>query len=103
MLEANAVERVGKLDVDAEIVGIELELVAGLERCVFRDSQRQRRDRAIEGELPVSIGVGPHVKAYRSARVFSLNCLGHSRHVFLQTAAWDSKAVPRRFDDILAA
>ena len=40
MLEANAVERVGKLDVDAEIVGIELELVAGLERCVFRDSQR---------------------------------------------------------------
>ena len=57
MLEAYPLQRVGKLDVDAEVVGIELELVAGIQAAVLVDVQRQRRDRAVERELPVRVAV----------------------------------------------
>src|SRR5687768_9034199 len=58
MLEADAVQRVGELDVDAEVVAVELELVAGVERLVLGDVEREGRDRAVEGELPVVVAVG---------------------------------------------
>ena len=35
MLEAQALHGIGQLDVDAEIVGIELQLVAGLEPAIL--------------------------------------------------------------------
>ena len=44
MLEADALNRVGQLDVDAEIVGIELQPVVGREAGVFLHVHRQRRD-----------------------------------------------------------
>ena len=37
VLEADALERVGELDVDAEVVGIELERVAGADAAVLGD------------------------------------------------------------------
>ena len=46
MLEADALQRVVQLDVDAEVVGIELELVAGPDAAVLVDVHRERRDRA---------------------------------------------------------
>ena len=63
MLEAKALDRVGELDVDAEVVGIELELVVGREAGVFADVHRQRGDRAVEGQLPVVVAVGGGVKS----------------------------------------
>ena len=57
MLEADPLQRVGELDVDAEVVRIELELVAGIEAAILVDVQRQRRDRAVERELPVRVAV----------------------------------------------
>ena len=60
VLEADALQRVVQLDVDAQVVAVELELVAGAEAAVFVDVHRQRGDRAVEAELPVPVlrGVG---------------------------------------------
>ncbi len=49
MLEADALDRVVQLDVDAEVVGVELQLVAGTDARVLVDVERQRGDRAVEG------------------------------------------------------
>ena len=58
MLEADAVQRVGELDVDAQVVAVELELVARRERLVLGDVERERGDRALAGEFPVVVAVG---------------------------------------------
>jgi len=58
MLEADAVQRVRQLDVDAKVVGIELEPVAGEEPGLFRNIQGQRGDRAVTGEAPMAIAEG---------------------------------------------
>src|SRR6185295_3900720 len=50
-------QRVGELDVDAEVVAVELELVAGREALVLGDVERQPGDRAVEGQLPVVVPV----------------------------------------------
>src|SRR6266850_4685011 len=55
MLEADAVERVAKLDIDAQVIGIELQPVAGKEPALFRDIQGQGGDRAVASEAPVAI------------------------------------------------
>ena len=48
MLEADALDRVGELDVDAEVVRVELELVAGAVRMVAVDGHHQRGDVAVD-------------------------------------------------------
>ena len=55
VLEAQAVERIGKLDVDAEIVGIEFEVVALEQRTLLVDVHQQRRDVAVGPQLPVPV------------------------------------------------
>ena len=55
MFEAQPLHRVGKLDVDAEIVGIELELIALEQAGILVDVHGQRRDVAVDGELPVPV------------------------------------------------
>ena len=55
MLEANALHHVGKLDIDAEVVRVELELVAFGERLIFLDVHRQRRYGSIDLKLPVPV------------------------------------------------
>src|SRR5439155_16883301 len=57
VLEPDALERVGELDVDAEIVRVELERVARAHAAVLLDVHEERRDRSIEGELPVLVTV----------------------------------------------
>ena len=58
MLEADAVQRVGELDVDAEVVAVQLELVAWLERLVLGHVEVERGHRSVEGELPVVVAIG---------------------------------------------
>ncbi len=55
MLEAQPFDRVGKLDVDAEIVGIELELVALEQAGLLIDVHHQRGDVAVEIQLPMPV------------------------------------------------
>ena len=55
MLETDAVDSVIELDVDAEIVAVELELVAGTQARVLVEIGEQRRDRPVELELPVPV------------------------------------------------
>ena len=58
MLEAESLERVGQLDVDAEVVGIQFELVIGTEAGVLLDVHGQGRHRTVEGQLPVLVLIG---------------------------------------------
>ena len=53
VLEADALDRVGELDVDAEVVRVELERVAGDESAVLSHVEREARHVAVERELPV--------------------------------------------------
>src|SRR5262245_33930604 len=62
MLEPDPVERIGELDVDAEVVRVELELVARADARVFGDVHGQRRDLAGEGQPPVSIPGGRRIE-----------------------------------------
>ena len=55
VLEAEALDSVVQLDVHAQIVGIELELVAWLQRMVFLDRHGQPCEASLEGELPVEV------------------------------------------------
>ena len=55
MLEAQPLDRVGELDVDAEVVGVELELVAFEQRALLVDVHQQGGDLAVDLELPVAI------------------------------------------------
>ena len=55
MLEADALERVVEFDVDAKIVGVELEFVAGAQAAVFGDVHGERGDGRLEGEAPVFV------------------------------------------------
>ena len=55
MLEAEALDRVVELDVHAQIVGVQLELVPRPEAAALVDVHRQRRHRPVEGELPVPV------------------------------------------------
>ena len=55
MLEAQPLDCVGKFDIDAEIVGVELELVAFEQRALLVDVHEQRGDVAVDLELPMAI------------------------------------------------
>ena len=70
MLEADALHRVVQLDIDAEIIGIELELVAFPQPAVFIDIHGQGGDRPVAGERPVFI-------VFRTGFVMDL---GRGRH-----------------------
>ena len=55
MLETQPLDGVGELDIDAEIVGVQLELVAFEQRALFVDVEEERRDVAVDLELPMAV------------------------------------------------
>ena len=55
MLEAQPLHRVGELDVDAEVVGIQLELIALEQPAILVDIHGEGRDVAGDIELPVPV------------------------------------------------
>ena len=57
VLEAQALQRIGEFDVDAEVVGVELELVALKQRRILVDVHDQVGDFAVELELPVLVSL----------------------------------------------
>ena len=68
MLEADALQRVGQLDVDGKVVGVELQPIVGREAAVFADVHRECGDGAVDGELPVLIAVGAGLEGDRERR-----------------------------------
>ena len=73
VLEADALERVGELEVDAEVVAVELERVAGAQPLVLADVHHQASDLAAvlgrELEAPVAVAVGVGLEADGGERV----------------------------------
>ena len=57
MLETDALECVVQFDVDTEVVGIEFQLVAGLDAGILVDGEVQRGDRAVEAQPPVLVAI----------------------------------------------
>jgi hypothetical protein len=55
VLEADAIDRVVQFDVDAEVVAVELQLVAGTDAGILVDVQAQRGDRPVELHRPVAV------------------------------------------------
>ena len=58
MLEADPLNGVVQLDVDAEVVRVELQRVAWTDPAIFLDIHQERRDRAVEQEPPVAVALG---------------------------------------------
>ena len=63
VLEAQPLDRVGELDVDAEVVAVELELVARAQPAVVLDVHDQPGDGAVDRELPVVVAGGVGLEA----------------------------------------
>lgn len=58
MFETQALHGIVQFDIDAQIVGIELQLVAGTQAAIFAHIHRQRGDGAVEAQLPVLVLAG---------------------------------------------
>src|SRR3546814_20582437 len=65
MLEAQALHDIMQLDIDAEIVGIQLQLIARPQAAVFADVHRQRGGGAVDAEVPMLVLAGPGVEITR--------------------------------------
>ena len=55
MLEPQPLDRVVQLDVHAQVVGVQLQLVAIAQAAVLGDVHRQRRDRPVDRQPPVPV------------------------------------------------
>ena len=73
VLEADAVQGIVELDVHAEVVGVELQLVAGLDALVLVHVHGEGGDRAVDAHAPVGVALGVGVEA-DACRV---GCFGH--------------------------
>jgi hypothetical protein len=62
MLEADALDGIVQLDVDAEVVRVELQRVARRKPAVLGDVHRERRDGSVDRQLPVPIAIRPGAK-----------------------------------------
>ena len=69
MLETQPLHGVGEFDVDAEIIGVQLELIAFEQAGILVDVHRQRCDIALDGQLPVPVArrIGLKIDVFRAA------------------------------------
>ena len=58
MLEPEALDGVGQLDVDAKVVGVQLQLVVGGQAGVLAHVHGEGRDRAVDLQLPMLVVIG---------------------------------------------
>ena len=58
VFETDALQCVGQLDVDGEVVGIQLEAIVRAEPALLANVHRQRGNRAIKGQFPVLVPGG---------------------------------------------
>ncbi len=81
MLEAQPLQRVGELDIDAEIVGIQFQIVAFEQAGLLVDVHRQPRHIAVDGELPMAVtrGLGLEIDASLSVSKLAVSELAARR------------------------
>src|SRR6188508_2214192 len=78
MLEAQALQCIRKFDIDAEVVRIELQLVAFEQAAVLVHVHGKRRHVTIDGQFPVLVARWLGLKTYTSQAVSQLSSvLGH--------------------------
>jgi hypothetical protein len=65
VLEAQPLHRVVQLDVHAQVIGVELQLIAGTDAAPLVDVHRERRRLAVDVELPVPVAGGAGLEADR--------------------------------------
>ena len=82
MLEAQPLDGVGKFDIDAEIVGIELEIVAFEQRALLVDVEEKRGDVAVDLELPMAVArrLGLEIDSRLAVGQRTLGGMGVSHH-----------------------
>ena len=68
MLEPQPLHDVVQLDVDTQVVGVPLELVAGHQTAGLVDLERDRGHLAVHGQPPVAVPVGVGVEADERCR-----------------------------------
>ena len=74
MLETQPLDRVGEFDVDAEVVGVELQLVAFEQPALLVHVHGERGDIAIDGKLPMPVArrIGLEIDPRLAVGQFSL-------------------------------
>ena len=82
MLEAQPLDGVGELDIDAEIVGVELERVVAGDGALLVHVERERGDGPVDAEPPVAVVV--RVRAEVDHRAHSLS--GGSRRPVISSS-----------------
>jgi hypothetical protein len=70
VLETQALQRVRQLDVDAEVIRIELELVARLNAALLVDIECERGEIAVDRKPPVDVTVRMRIKGHHRAFSF---------------------------------
>ena len=76
MLEPDPVQRIVQLDVHAQVVGVELELVGREEPLVLLDVERERGDGAVDRQLPVVVLLGVRIECdHRGPGVYGAWCV----------------------------
>ena len=89
MLEAEPHQRVGKLDVDAEIVGVQLELIALEQPGILVDIHRERRGLALDRQLPVAVARRFRLEIDERFSVCELpRCASHGRFPCMILHVW---------------
>ena len=80
VLKADAIDRIIELNVYAQVVTVQLELVAGTQTCVFINVNSECRHGTIERQFPMFVGrwVG---------LVFNLQCFSHLISPFMHNSA----------------
>src|SRR5438477_424585 len=66
MFEAQSLDSIRQLDVDAEIVGIELEAIVVRKARILANVHRQRGRRTVEAQLPVLVPIRVGFKRQRA-------------------------------------
>src|SRR6266852_346625 len=90
MLEAQPLDSVGQFNVDAKIVGIELELITLEQPAILVDVHGERRDVISDSELPMPVArrVGLEIDVCRASRKHAIFS-GHGPSLgFVETSSY---------------
>src|SRR5919109_5289249 len=101
MLETQTLHGIIEFNIDTEIIGIELQLIARYQRCVFLDVHSQRGDPPLEAQFPVLVALwmrgeidvefplGHQVTSWRARRQHLILELSQNTRKVCMTPAWN--------------
>jgi hypothetical protein len=75
VFEADPLQGIVQFDVDAKIIGIELQAIARTDARVFVDFHGERRHRTVDSQAPVPVARGMRIEAHRGCvRAYDRRC-----------------------------